>query len=162
MLRTAQGTGKDSAMEQAGRGTKVRVSYTGRLADGTVFDTSGEFHDCTSGSGPLEFTIGEGSVIPGFEAAVIGMKPGDHKTVVIPVDDAYGPHQAELVAVLDRNTIPEGMTPELGEHLEVVLEQGQKIPVVVVGATTDTITLDANHPLAGRELTFDIRLDALL
>ena len=146
-------------MAQAVRGNKVKVSYTGRLEDGTVFDASEERDDGTSGSGPLEFTIGEGSVIPGFEAAVIGMSPGEQKTVVIPVDDAYGPHLEELVADIDRKDLPEGMNPEPGEHLEVVHEEGQTFPVVVVGVTSDKITLDANHPLAGRELTFDIRLD---
>ena len=148
-------------MAQAIRGNKVKVSYTGRLEDGTVFDATEERDDCFSGSGPLEFTIGEGSVIPGFEAAVIGMSPGEQKTVVIPVDDAYGPHFEELVADIDRKDLPEGMDPKPGEQLEVVHEEGQKFPVVVVGVTSEKITLDANHPLAGRELTFDIRLDAI-
>ena len=148
-------------MAQAVRGNTVKVSYTGRLEDGTIFDASEECDDCTSGSGPLEFTIGEGSVIPGFEAAVIGMSTGEQKTVVIPADDAYGPHLEELVADIDRKDLPEGMNPEPGEQLEVVHEEGQTIPVVVVGVTSEKITLDANHPLAGRELTFDIRLDAI-
>lgn len=149
-------------MAQAAKGNKVQVSYTGRLEDGTVFDASEECAGCTGGSGPLEFTIGDGSVIPGFDAAVVGMSPGEEKTVFIPMDDAYGPRLEELVAELDRKDIPEGMNPEPGQHLEVVQEQGQTFPVVVLGVTPEKITLDANHPLAGRDLTFDIRLDALL
>ena len=149
-------------MTQACKGNKVRVSYTGRLDDGTIFDASEECDGCDSSSGPLEFTIGDGSVIPGFDAAVVGMSPGENKTVIIPIDDAYGPHLEELVAEIDRKDVPEGMNPEPGQHLEIVQEQGQTFPVVVVGVTPEKITLDANHPLAGRELTFDIRLDALL
>jgi peptidylprolyl isomerase len=155
-------TGKDSSMTQARKGNKVRVSYTGRLEDGTIFDASEECDGCYGGSGPLEFTIGDGSVISGFDAAVIGMSPGDNKTVIIDIDDAYGPHLEELVAEIDRKDVPEGMNPEPGQHLEIVQEQGQTFPVVVIGVTPEKITLDANHPLAGRELTFDIRLDALL
>lgn len=149
-------------MAQAVNGNKVQVSYTGRFEDGTVFDASEECDGCDTASGPLEFTIGDGAVIPGFDAAVIGMSPGEKKTVIITVDEAYGPHLEELVAEIDRKDIPEGMNPEPGQHLEVVQEQGQTYPVVVLAVTPEKITLDANHPLAGRELTFDIRLDALL
>ena len=149
-------------MAQAVKGNKVQVSYAGRLEDGTVFDASEECTGCVGGSGPLEFTIGDGSVIPGFDAAVVGMSPGEKKTVTIPVDEAYGPRLEELVAEIDRKDIPEGMNPEPGQHLEVVPEQGLTIPVVVLAITPEKITLDANHPLAGRVLTFDIRLNALL
>lgn len=149
-------------MMQATEGRKVRVTYTGRLGDGTVFDASEGSAGSGSGSGPLEFTIGDGSVIPGFDAAVVGMRPGDRKTVTIPMDEAYGPHLPELVAVIERTEIPEGMDPKPGEHLEVVHEQGQTFPVTVVAVSPDTVTLDANHELAGQDLTFDIRLDALL
>lgn len=149
-------------MAQAAEGSKVRVSYTGRLEDGTVFDASEACAGCDTGSGPLEFTVGDGSVIPGFAAAVVGMSPGEQKTVLIPVDEAYGPHLAELVAVIEWKDIPKGMNPEPGQHLELVHGEGQTIPVVVVEVTPDQITLDANHPLTGRDLTFDIRLDALL
>ena len=149
-------------MAQAQHGDKVRVSYTGMLDDGTVFDATEESGNCNAGSGPLEFIIGEGSVIPGFEAAVVGMKTGQEKRVVIPVDQAYGPHMAELVADIDRSDLPEGMNPEPGQHMEVVLEEGQTFPVMVIGVTPEKISLDANHPLAGQNLTFDIRLDAIL
>ena len=149
-------------MAQAAHGSKVRVSYTGQLEDGMVFDTSEDIAGNGGGSGPLEFTIGDGSVIPGFAAAVVGMTPGERKTVIVPVDDAYGPHLPELVAELDRSVVPAGMNPKPGEQLEVVHGEGQTIPVVVVAVTPDTITLDANHPLTGRDLTFDIRLDAIL
>ena len=149
-------------MAQALKGSKVQVSYTGKLEDGTVFDASEVCDGCDNGSGPLEFTIGDGTVIPGFNAAIIGMSPGEEKTVIIPMDEAYGPRMEELVAEIDRNDIPEGMNPEPGQQLEVVQEQGQTVPVVVVAVTPEKITLDANHPLAGRDLTFDIKLDALL
>ena len=149
-------------MAQAAKGNRVRVSYTGRLDDGTIFDASEECTGCDSGSGPLEFTIGDGSVIPGFDAAVIGMSPGERKSVTIAVNEAYGPHLPELVAEIDRKDIAAGMNPEPGQQLEIVHEGGQTFPVVVVEVTPETVTLDANHPLAGRELTFDIRLDALL
>lgn len=149
-------------MNQAQQGMTVRVIYTGKLEDGTVFDASENSSQCSNGSGPLEFTIGDRTVIPGFDAAVIGMVPGETKTVLIPMDDAYGPHLPELVADMDRKDLPEGMNPGPGQHLEVVPEGGEKFPVVVVEATEEKITLDANHPLAGRDLTFDITLIAIL
>lgn len=149
-------------MKKALQGMSVRVSYVGRLEDGTIFDASETSPEFENGSGPLEFTIGDRSVIPGFEAAVVGMMPGEDKTVVIPMDDAYGPHLPELVADMDRKDLPEGMSPQPGEHLEVVPREGEKFPVVVTAVTQEKITLDANHPLAGRDLTFSIKLDAIL
>jgi peptidylprolyl isomerase len=142
-------------MAAARQGDTVRVHYTGKLADGTVFDSSlrpeGE-------SNPLEFTLGEGMVIPGFEAAVDGMRPGDEKTVTIPVDQAYGPRLEEMVAVINRSEIPEGLDPEVGQQLEVTQQNGQVFSVLVTEVTPDTVTLDANHPLAGRDLVFELRL----
>ncbi len=149
-------------MAQAVKGNKVQVTYTGRLEDGTVFDASQECPGCDSVSGPLEFVIGDGSVISGFDAAVTGMIPGESKTVRIPVDNAYGPRIEELVAVIDRTDIPEGMDPQPGEQLEIVREEGETFPVLVLAVTPEKITLDANHPLAGQDLTFDIRLDRIL
>lgn len=146
-------------MAQAKQGDKVKVHYTGRLDDGEVFDSSEcEDEGCGCGSGPLEFTIGEGNVIPGFEAAVVGMSVGESKEVNIPMDEAYGPHMEELVGVVERSRLPEGMEPEVGGQLEVTREDGETFPVLITAVTETEVTLDANHPLAGRDLTFDIRL----
>jgi len=146
-------------MAQAKEGDKVKVHYTGRLEGGEVFDSSECAEDeCGCDTGPMEFTIGEGSVIPGFEEAIIGMSPGESKTVTIPVDDAYGQRIEEMVAVVERANLPPDMTPELGMRLEVTQEDGQVFPVVITEVTDTQVTIDANHPLAGRDLTFDIRL----
>jgi len=146
-------------MSQAKKGDKVKVHYTGRLEEGEVFDSSECREDeCGCESGPLEFTIGEGNVIPGFEQAIIGMSPGETKTVVIPVDQAYGERVEEMVAVVDREDIPADLALEVGNQLEVTQEDGHAFPVVIMEVTDSTVTLDGNHPLAGRELTFDLRL----
>lgn len=138
-------------MAQAKFGDTVRVHYTGKLDDGTVFDSS------LSGD-PLEFTIGEGMIIPGFEQAVVGMSPGDSKTEHIPVDQAYGPHREEMVVIVDRAQMPQELEPEIGQQLQIQQPTGQAIPVVVTDVSTSEVTLDANHPLAGEDLTFDIQL----
>jgi peptidylprolyl isomerase len=146
-------------MAQAKTGDKVKVHYTGRLAGGEVFDSSEcREDDCGCESGPLEFTIGEGNVIPGFEQGVIGMSPGDTRTVVIPADQAYGERVEEMVAVVNRKDIPADLVLEVGNQLEVTQEDGNVFPVVITEVAESTVTLDANHPLAGRELTFDLRL----
>ena len=144
-------------MAAARQGDRVRVHYTGKLADGTVFDSS-ECSDSGCESDPLEFIIGEGTVIPGFDAAVIGMNTGDEKTVTIPVDQAYGPRMDEMVATVDRSDIPADLDPQVGQQLEVTQQDGQVFSVLVTEVTPDTVTLDANHPLAGRDLVFDLRL----
>ena len=147
-------------MAEAKSGDKVKVHYTGRLEDGTVFDSS-ECHDegdCGCGSGPLEFIIGEGQVIPGFEQAVVGMNDGESKSVTIPVGQAYGERAEEMVAVVDRKDIPADLRLEVGGQLEVTHEDGHTFPVIITEVTESKVTLDANHPLAGHELTFDIKL----
>lgn len=138
-------------MAEAKFGDTVRVHYTGKLDDGTVFDSS------VNGD-PLEFTIGEGMIIPGFEQAVLGMTPGDSKTELIPVDQAYGPHREDMVVIVDRAQMPADMEPEIGQQLQIQQPTGQAIPVVVTDVSDSEITLDANHPLAGEDLTFDIQL----
>jgi len=138
-------------MLQAKQGDTVRVHYTGRLEDGTIFDTS--IH-----REPLEFTIGADEVIPGFEQAVIGMNPGEVKTVVIPAEDAYGPHRQDMVLTVRRDQFPVGIQPEIGQQFQVGLEGGGTILVMVTEVSEDAVTLDANHPLAGKDLTFDIEL----
>ena len=131
----------------------MRVHYTGRLASGEVFDSS-----VGDDSEPLEFTIGEQQVIPGFENGVIGLAPGESKTVTIPVDQAYGPHNPDMVAVVPRDQVPPHIEVELGNRLELTNDDGQSFQVVITDITDSTITLDANHPLAGRELIFDLQL----
>ncbi|MBE9009846.1 peptidylprolyl isomerase [Pseudanabaenaceae cyanobacterium LEGE 13415] len=138
-------------MAQAKVGDTVRVHYTGKLDDGTVFDSS-------SNGDPLEFTIGDGNIIPGFEKAVVGMSPGDSKTEVIPAGQAYGEHREEMVVVVDRAQMPPEMQPEVGQQLEIRQPDGSSIPVVVTDISEADITLDANHPLAGEDLVFDIQL----
>jgi FKBP-type peptidyl-prolyl cis-trans isomerase 2 len=136
---------------QAKRGDTVQVHYTGRLEDGTVFDSS-------SGGDALSFTIGSGEVIPGFENAVIGMQQGDHKTETIAADRAYGPHRDELVFTVSRDNIPEGMEIEVGDVLRVGFPDGETGAVQVAELGESTVTLDANHPLAGKTLVFDLEL----
>ena len=135
---------------QAEYGDIVKVDYTGKLEDGTVFDTS-------IGKTPLEFTLGAGKVIPGFEKAVLGMRVGETKTVTIPPDDAYGPSYKELIVEVPRNEIRGGI-PEVGMRLQQVAEDGSVIEAVVTKVTDTTVTVDANHSLAGKDLTFDIEL----
>lgn len=138
-------------MAQAQTGDTVHIHYTGRLQDGTVFDTSQD-------RDPLSFTLGEGEVIPGFEAAVAGMEPGESKVAEIPSTEAYGPRREELELSLPREQFPDGVDPEVGQQLQMRTAEGQTFPVTVTGATPDTVELDANHPLAGKDLTFDIQL----
>jgi peptidylprolyl isomerase len=141
-------------MVQAKQGDTVSVHYTGRLDDGTVFDSS-------EGNAPLEFAIGSGNVIPGFEQAVIGMSPGDSKTATITSDDAYGPYYEERVLVVDRQQIPSDMPIDIGAQLQIQQQGGMMIPVVITDITDAEVTLDANHPLAGEDLIFEIRLVAI-
>ena len=138
-------------MAGAKRGDMVRVHFTGRLEDGTVFDTSAE-------RGPYEFTIGESRIVPGFAQAVIGMKPGESKTVEIPAKKAYGLHRKEMIAVIERSKLAAHLNPEIGQRLRIDQADGQKIPATVIKVSASSVTLDANHPLAGKNLTFDIEL----
>ncbi|MBF2001604.1 MAG: peptidylprolyl isomerase [Synechococcales cyanobacterium C42_A2020_086] len=141
-------------MAQAKMGDTVAVHYTGRLTDGTVFDSS-------AGQEPLEFAIGSGNVIPGFEQAVIGMNLGDSKTTTIPADEAYGPYYEERVLVVDRQQIPAELPVEVGSQLQIQQQDGMAIPVIVTDVTESEVVLDANHPLAGEDLTFEIELVAI-
>ncbi len=136
---------------RAKSGDTVRVHYTGKYSDGTIFDSS-------SDGEPLQFTLGEGQLIPGFEQAVIGMQVGEEKTVEIPSDEAYGPHQDELVLVVSRAELPEGLELEVGQQLQLEQEDGRQILVLVTDLSESDVTLDANHPLAGEDLIFDIEL----
>ena len=138
-------------MAQAKTGDTVHIHYTGRLDDGTVFDSSQD-------RAPLSFTLGEGRVIPGFEAAVTGMEPGESKVAEIPSAQAYGPRRSEMELSVPRSQLPEDLDPQVGQQLQMQTAEGQVFPVRVTGASAETVELDANHPLAGEDLTFDIHL----
>ena len=138
-------------MAQAKQGDTVQIHYTGKLEDGTVFDTSRSRH-------PLQFTIGNGQVIAGFEQAVAGMNVGESKTTTIPVEQAYGPRRDDMIVTVKRDQLPSDVNPEVGQRLEITQTDDQVILVTVAGITDSSITLDANHPLAGKPLTFDLEL----
>ncbi len=138
-------------MASAKEGDTVKVHYTGRLEDGEVFDSS-------AGREPLAFTIGSGQVIAGFEEGVSGMSPGEKKTINIPAAKAYGPHQTDMVFAMDRSQLPAGFEPEVGQQLQLRASDGRAMIVTVTEVTPETVTMDANHPLAGEDLTFDIEL----
>ncbi len=137
-------------MAQAKSGDTVRVHYTGRLEDGSVFDSS-------DGREPLEFVLGAQQVIPGFEAAVDGLSPGEERSVSIPADRAYGPRREEMVLVVGLDQFPAEIQPEVGQQLQMS-QDGQVAIVTVTGVSDAEVTLDANHPLAGKDLVFDVQL----
>lgn len=139
------------SLSEAKQGDTVRVHYTGTLDDDTVFDSSRD-------RDPLEFTIGEGSLIPGFEKAVVGMSPGDVVSARLEAEEAYGERREDLVVQIDRDDLPDGMDPEVGEQLRMRMESGQVIVVRVAETSDASVTVDANHPLAGQPLHFDIEL----
>jgi len=138
-------------MSGAENGKTIKVHYTGKLDNGEVFDTSAERE-------PLEFTLGEGSLIPGFENAIIGMTPGESKTVIIPSEEAYGPHVEDMVRKVERTQLPPDFKPEVGQRLHIPQKDGMVLFVQVTEVTESDVTLDGNHPLAGENLTFDIEL----
>jgi peptidylprolyl isomerase len=145
-------TPPDDAKEGgAEQGDTVTVHYTGRLTDGTVFDSS-------EGKDPLEFTIGEGQIIPGFEQGVLGMEPGQSKTVNIPAEDAYGPYNSELVTEVERSQFPPDLKLEVGMQVQGSQPDGRVAVFTVKELTPTTVTLDANHRLAGKNLIFDIEM----
>ncbi len=138
-------------MSKVKDGDTVKVHYTGKLEDGTVFDSSKEGE-------PLELTIGAGNVIEGFEKGVIGMERGGSKTVTIPPEEAYGSMNEELVAKVKKETFPGNITPVIGEQLQLKQQDGNIVNVTITEIRGDTVTLDANHPLSGKTLIFDIEL----
>ncbi len=138
-------------MTQVRLGDTVKVHYTGKLGNGEVFDS-------TADKEPLTFTLGEGTVIPGFEQALIGMNPGEEKTVKISAIRAYGPYQKQLVVDVDKEKFVDEIEPEIGQRFQVSQPDGTKFVVTVLSIEETKVTLDANHPLAGKDLTFDIQL----
>jgi peptidylprolyl isomerase len=150
---TITGCGK-GVSKLAQNGDTVKVHYAGMLNDGSVFDSS-------LAGDPMEFTIGSGQVIEGFDKAVIGMKAGEIKKFTIPADQAYGPRNETLTKVVKKSQLPEGMSPVVGDELQINLQSGP-IVVIVTEVTDSTITIDGNHKLAGKDLTFDITLVELI
>ncbi len=139
-------------MRQAKQGDTVRVHYRGRLQDGIEFYAS--FDD-----EPLQFTIGGGQVLEGFEEAVIGMKPGDSKMTDVPAEKAFGPYREDMVVVVDKSQFEDwGVEPDVGESVRIRQSDGSSIDVTVTDVTESAVTVDANHPLAGEDLTFEIEL----
>lgn len=138
-------------MVKAKDGDTVRVQYTGRLDDGSVFDSSVE-------SETLQFTIGKGQVLHGVEQAVIGMRPQESKTVLVPAAEAYGPHRDEMTTEVQRSQFPDSVELQVGQRLQIKQKNGQSIAVSVLELSASTVTLDANHPLAGKDLMFDLQL----
>lgn len=142
-------------MTQAKHGDTVRVHYTGRLPDGTQFDSS-------DGREPLEFQLGSGQIIKGLEEQVEGMSVGEKDTVTIPADAAYGPHRPEGIQSVPRTQIPDGVDTTPGARLQATGGDGQTMTLTVVDASDETVTVDANHPLAGKDLVFDVELVEVL
>jgi len=138
-------------MSTAKKGDKVKVHYTGKLTDGTVFDSSLERE-------PIEFELGSGQMIAGFDKAVDGMNIGDKKTAEIPSAEAYGDKRDDMMVPVPNDKVPEDIKPEVGMQLSMQQPDGQAVPVVIAEVNDDNIVLDANHPLAGKDLSFEIEL----
>lgn len=138
-------------MEKVKNNDKVKVHYTGKFKDGEVFDSSRE-------GDPLEFQMGQGKLIPGFEQAVLGMQPGESKTAEIAAADAYGKYQDDMVWEVPKSTLPDKFEPEVGKQLEGIQKDGSRLRMIIKDVSDDKVTLDANHPLAGKDLVFDIEL----
>jgi peptidylprolyl isomerase len=142
-------------MPAAKNGDTVRVHYTGKLKDGTVFDTSRD-------RDPIEFKIGDGGIIPGFEKMVLGMEVGDTKTEKIRADDAYGSRRDDRIITVGRDQVPDGIKPKVSQQVQLKGQDGSAIPATIIGVTESDVTIDANHPLAGYDLTFSIELVEIL
>ncbi len=138
-------------MAQVKSGDKIKVHYHGKLTSGETFDSS-------EGREPLEFEVGSGNVIKGFDDGVTGMTVGEKKTINIPADEAYGPRNSEMLIEMPKNRLPEEMEVEVGMPLMMSDGQGQQFQVTVVEIKEENLTLDANHPLAGEDLIFDLEL----
>ncbi|SRR6056297_1161956 len=141
-------------MSHVKSGDTVRIHYTGTLSDGSVFDSS-------EGRDPLEFTVGSGQIIPGLDKALPEMEVGEKKRVEVASDEAYGPVQDEAKQAVPRSEIPEDIPLEVGLQLQARNENGEVMPLTVVELSDEAVVLDANHPLAGKDLTFDIELVAI-
>ncbi len=161
-------------MAQAKKGDKVQINYTGKLEDGTIFDSTIESTDCGSHdhvsdecgcgceSGPKELTVGAEELFPQLDEALVGMAPGEKKTVTILAEDAFGEYDEEKVFTIPRGDLPDDLNPEVGDELVLTNEDDEDLGVAVVEVSGESITFDANHPLAGEDLTFEVELLAIL
>lgn len=138
-------------MAKAKQGDTVRVHYTGKLEDGTIFDSSVD-------RDPLEFMIGQAQIIPGFEAAVLDMSPGEKKTTTLQPEEAYGPYLKQLLLVVGRKELPPDLKPQVGIQLRMSRPDGASMVARIAEVTEASVTLDGNHPLAGKTLIFEIEL----
>ena len=141
-------------MSEATNGDRVKVNYTGKLQDGKVIGS-------TENNQPVEFTIGSGQIMPGIEKGIMGMEVGERKTITIPPQDGFGPRREELVVDVNRSELPENMEPAIGQRVRMRQGDGRNIDLVITEVAEDSITLDANHPLAGQMLLFDLELVAI-
>ena len=142
-------------MTQVKSGDTVKVHYTGTLEDGTQFDSS-------VGSEPLQFTIGDGQLIPGFESCVTGMAIGEKRSITLSPDEAYGEKREDLILTLDRNQLPPDAEPQVGLVLQAQQEDGSVVNMTITDVAEASVTVDANSPLAGKTLKFDIELVELV
>ena len=166
-------------MTQAKKGDKVTINYTGKLADGTVFDStmeeecsqddcgcdSDDCHDdagCGCETGPMQLTIGDIELFPQIDEALVGMQPGEKKTILIPAGDAFGDYDKEKVFTVPREDLPEDLKPEIGDELVLTNEEDEELGVAVVEMDEESVTFDSNHPLAGEDLTFEVELLEIL
>lgn len=155
-------------MAQVKKSDRVSINFIGKLADGTLIDStypeenSCEDDGCCHDHGPYEFTLGAGEFFPAIEDALIGMKVGDRKVIVIAAEEAFGAYDPENVYQVERSELPEGLVPEVGMELEVGDDEDEAYSVTIIEVGDEEITLDANHPLAGQELTYEFELVAIL
>jgi peptidylprolyl isomerase len=142
-------------MAKAKLGDTVKVHYTGKFEDGSIFDSS-------INGNPLEFTLGLGHVIPGFDNAVIGMEPDEKKSFKVEPEEGYGNYSNDLAFEIDKSRIPDDLKPEIGMDIVITNETGEKTNFTIIDVKEDSIIIDANHPLAGQILNFDIQLMDIL
>ncbi len=153
------------AIRQAQPGDRVKVNFNGTLEDGTLFDTTYEQHGCEDEgcgcedeTGPMEVEIGAGDFFPQVEEALIGMSAGEKKTITIKSDEAFGGYDSEQVSAVPRNQFPDDIDPQVGDNFELVNDDGEGMVVTVIDVDANEVTLDANHPLAGENLIFELEL----
>ncbi|MDH5202685.1 MAG: peptidylprolyl isomerase [Nitrospirota bacterium] len=146
---------KGVTMSGVKEGDTVRIHYTCKLDDGTVFDSS-------DNNGPMEFKVGEGKYFPKLEQGIIGMSPGESKTIAIPMDEAYGPRLEERIFEFDKTRAPEGFSPSIGQQIQMHRADGKPVNVTVIGISEKSFTMDCNHPLAGKDLNVDLTLAKII
>jgi peptidylprolyl isomerase len=172
-------TEKGKSMAHAKKGDKVKINYTGKLEDGTIFDSTIETDECNTDShspddcdsdecgcgcesGPAELTIGAGELFPQIDELLAGMAPGEKKTVIIPAEDAFGEYDEEKVFTVSRSDLPDDLSPAIGDELVLYNENDEELGVTVVGLSDESVTFDANHPLVGEDLTYEVELLEIL